>query len=97
MAGLLDLLVFAIGDNQLEPQLLYFFLNILFVTCHLLAFVFEGVDLFFLNEMQIFLHLQLALQLCQIIIVSFIGNYDIFVWLELWQWFLLQFHQHVVL
>jgi hypothetical protein len=63
----------------------------------LVAFDLQGVYLLILNNVEILLHLQLALQLCEIIsVVFFDGNY-VLLGLEIGNCFLLQIDQDMVL
>jgi len=85
-----------VPNVKLEPQSLNIFLQLLLLTCHLVAFVFQRVDLLLLHKMQVFLHLELPLQFCKIVILVFVHRRDCFVGLEIWDGFLLEIDQDVV-
>jgi hypothetical protein len=57
----LSIFEFFVLEGELESQIFNVLFELVFVAGHLVALIFKRVDLFFLNQMQILLHLKLAL------------------------------------
>lgn len=83
--------------GYLRPQSLNLPLKFILFVSYLIALDFKRIDLLILYNMQVLLHLQLPLQLSQIISIAFLNGNYIFFSLKIRHALLLQIDQDVVL
>lgn len=79
-------------QRQLELQAFYLLLVIVFLVAHLIAFGFQGVDLLFLNQVQVLFHLQLPLKFSEIIVFVFIDGWGVLIGFEIRDGFLFEIY-----
>ena len=83
--------------GNFRPQCLNLPLKFILFVSYLVAFDLKRIDLLILYNMQVLLHLQLPLQLSQVISIAFLNGDYIFFSLKIRHALLLQIHQDVIL
>ncbi len=78
--------------GSFNPESFYFPFKLVLLVGDLIALDLEGVDLLVLNNVQVLLHLQLSLQLSQVVSVVLLDGHDVLLVLKVRHCLLLQIH-----